>query len=350
MQRYIGLDVHSQTTAVASVNESGRRLGSRIVETSARTLVEAVQAVPRPRWLIMEEGTQSAWLAEVLGPHVEEVVVTVPPQRTVQAKNDLEDAYALAEKLRVGGVRQRVFKSPVTPLRHALALYEPLNKDVVRAKNRFRAILRSRGLRPLAENPYEPTPEELHATLKNLPQGMHFTAEAMLEQVYLLEDLRSRAEDVLVGEAKKHSAFRKLLTAPGFGPIRVATVLAIVVTPERFRQSHQFWSYCGLAVETTVSAEYRMHGKQVRRQRIPMTRGLKHGNPLLKNVFKGAALTVTTKMADRPLGLHYRQLLAHGTKENLARVTIARKLAAIVLAMWKTNQEYDPTKHHIHQE
>ncbi len=29
-----------------------------------------------------------------------------------------------------------------------------------------------------------------------------------------------------------------------------------------------------------------------------------------------------------------------GTKPNLARLTIARKIAAVVLAMWKTESEY----------
>ena len=39
------------------------------------------------------------------------------------------------------------------------------------------------------------------------------------------------------------------------------------------------------------------------------------------------------------------RLLAGGTKPNLAKVTVARKIAAIVLAMWKTEEVYDPAKH-----
>ncbi len=36
---------------------------------------------------------------------------------------------------------------------------------------------------------------------------------------------------------------------------------------------------------------------------------------------------------------------AGGTKPNLAKVTLARKIAAIVLAIWKTEEEYAPDKH-----
>jgi hypothetical protein len=32
------------------------------------------------------------------------------------------------------------------------------------------------------------------------------------------------------------------------GPIRVAQLVSIVVTPHRFRTKRQFWSYCGLSI------------------------------------------------------------------------------------------------------
>lgn len=44
------------------------------------------------------------------------------------------------------------------------------------------------------------------------------------------------------------------------------------------------------------------------------------------------------------LGAHVIATLAGGTKPNLAKVTLARKLAAITLAMWKTKEAYDPKK------
>ena len=65
----------------------------------------------------------------------------------------------------------------------------------------------------------------------------------------------------------------------------------------------------------------------------------------LKHIFKGAATTVITQLETEPLHLDYQRLLPAGTKPNLARLTIARKLAAIVLSMWKNNERYDKTKH-----
>jgi len=40
----------------------------------------------------------------------------------------------------------------------------------------------------------------------------------------------------------------------------------------------------------------------------------------------------------------YQRLLTT-TKPNLARLIIARRLAAAVLAMWKHGEDYEPTKH-----
>jgi hypothetical protein len=39
---------------------------------------------------------------------------------------------------------------------------------------------------------------------------------------------------------------------------------------------------------------------------------------------------------------HYLRLTAAGTKPNLAKLTVARRVAAIVLRMWKDEKEYDP--------
>jgi hypothetical protein len=74
MDRYIGMDVHSMSCTVCIVRPSGRQLKSDVVETNGQALVEYLRAIPRPRHLCFEEGTQSAWLHEILSPHVDELV------------------------------------------------------------------------------------------------------------------------------------------------------------------------------------------------------------------------------------------------------------------------------------
>jgi Transposase IS116/IS110/IS902 family. len=131
------------------------------------------------------------------------------------------------------------------------------------------------------------------------------------------------------------------------GPIRAAQVVATVVTPERFRTKRQFWSYCGLGIMMRTSADWVREGGRWVRAPVTQTRGLtRKRNPVLTSVFKGAALTVV-QMTDHPLKRAYERLLEAGTKPNLAQVTIARRIAAIVLAMWKHQEDCDPAKQEL---
>ena len=75
MERYIGLDVHAASSTLALISESGRRLQTHVLETNGAALVEAIRLVPGRKHLVFEEGIQSAWLYEILSPHVDEAVV-----------------------------------------------------------------------------------------------------------------------------------------------------------------------------------------------------------------------------------------------------------------------------------
>ncbi len=64
----------------------------------------------------------------------------------------------------------------------------------------------------------------------------------------------------------------------------------------------------------------------------------------MKATFKGAATTVSQQGARVPIYADYERLLEAGTKPNLAKLTLARKSAAIVLRMWKDEEVYRADK------
>ena len=57
------------------------------------------------------------------------------------------------------------------------------------------------------------------------------------------------------------------------------------------------------------------------------------------------ATTIVTRHQDEPLRQDYQRLLDQGTKPNLAKLTLARKIAATALAMWKRQEVYDPDRY-----
>jgi hypothetical protein len=216
---------------------------------------------------------------------------------------------------------------------------------MTRAKNRLRSLLRARGVANVDSSIYEP--EQRSGWIRKLPAAYRRRAEWFGQQIDSMCDAHKVAESWLKEEAAKCPEVERLQTLPGFGPIRAAQVVALVVTPHRFRTTRQFWNYCGLAIVTRASSEWKRDSSRDGWQHVRgnvQTRGLNRNCcSQLKAVFKGAAITVIAK--PNPLRQHFDQLLANGTKVHLARLTIARRIAAATLAIWKKKEDYDPTKH-----
>jgi hypothetical protein len=105
------------------------------------------------------------------------------------------------------------------------------------------------------------------------------------------------------------------VSCPGLGPLRVAQLIPIVVSPMRFRTKRQFWSYCGLGIVMRSSSDWvRTKDGGWARAEVQQTRGLNlNHNHTLKNIFKGAATTVVTQLETEPLRQDYQRLITAGT-------------------------------------
>ena len=148
----------------------------------------------------------------------------------------------------------------------------------------------------------------------------------------------------MIAEARRQSGWKILRSIPFLGPVRVAQLLAIIGTPYRFRTRRQLWPYAGLAVVTRSTADGEIvEGKVRRRKRAPLTRGLNRNfNRVLKHVFKGAANAAAAKRG--PLKESYDRCVAGGVHQEMAKLTLARKIASIVLRLWKKGELWDPDK------
>jgi transposase len=168
--------------------------------------------------------------------------------------------------------------------------------------------------------------------------------QAQYAELDLMRSLRPKAKRAMIAEARRHAPWALAADDSFMGPVRAATLLATIRTPWRFRTKRNLWAYAGLAVVTRSSADYEWEdGRAKRRRRQPMTRGLnRNHNRALKNVFKSAAAAATGRAG--PLQELYQGMLDRGMREELARVTLARKLAAVTLRVWKSGEPYDPTK------
>ena len=118
-------------------------------------------------------------------------------------------------------------------------------------------------------------------------------------------------------------------------------MIALIQTPHRFRTKRPFWKYSGFAIEMHSSADYRsVKGELQKSKKQISVRGLNRDcNHDLKNLFKSAATIASVKPG--PFQEFYAALLAKGMRPEMARLTLARKIATIVLIVWKRGVSFD---------
>jgi transposase len=340
---YVGLDVHKASICIAVVNASGKLAMESVVETGASTILDFLKGLRGQVEVTFEEGTHAAWLYDTLKRTKAQVTVCDPRKNRLLRdgnKSDRVDARKLAHLLRAG------LLSPVyhgehgtRDLKELVRSYEYLVEDSTRTMNRIKALYRSRAIPCAGTDIYKL--QQRGDWLAKLPgAGARARAERLYSELDHLTLLRREARRALVAESRRHPASKVLSKVPTLGVVRVAQLIAAVVTPHRFRSKRQFWSYCGLAVVMRSSADYRVEGAQLRRtKKAAATRGLTRShNRTLKHVFKSAAQAASRC---EPFKTWYAGLLAKGLRPELARVTVARKIAAVTLAVWKSGGSFE---------
>jgi transposase len=342
--KYIGLDVHQATISVAVLDSAGKLVMEAILETKAETILQFLHGLRGSLHVTFEEGTCAAWLHDLLKPHVAKVVVCDPRKNALLKagnKNDRIDARKLADLLRSGLISPVYHaETGVRTLKELSRSYLALNRDTTRVMNRLKALFRSWAIPCAGQRVYAPRYRSQWLA-KITEAGVHRRAEIYYQQLDALRSLREQVRRDLLTEGRKHSAMKLLRQIPSIGPIRAALLIALMQTPHRFRSKRQLWAYCGLALKTSTSGEYRIvEGQLKRSKKFLAIRGLNaNHNHDLKNIFKGAATRAAA--VPGPFQEFHAGLVARGMKPTMARLTLARKIAAITLIVWKKGVGFD---------
>lgn len=342
--KYVGLDVHQSTISVAVLNAEGKLVMQSLIATHASAIVDFLHGLRGTLHVTFEEGTHSAWLYDLLVRRVAYLVVCNPRKNALLKagnKSDAIDARKLAELLRAG-LLSPVYhgQNSAAAVKHLGRSYSALTEDTTRIMGRLKALYRSQAIACAGTKVFGSRHrDEWLAQLAD--SGLQRRARRLYQELDLLQQLRREARHDLILECRKHNETKWLRTVPWLGPIRVALLLGRVQTPHRFRSKRQFWAYCGLALETRDSGEYRVVNGQIERKKKPgFIRGLnRNHNHDLKNLFKSAATTASG--GDGAFRRFYENLLKKGMRPEMARLTLARKIAAITLHVWKKGEAFD---------
>src|SRR5208282_5252345 len=334
--KYIGLDVHQSTISVAVLNADGKLVMQSVIATHATTILDFLRGLRGTLHVTFEEGTHSAWLYDLLVRRVAKLVVCNPRKNALLKAGNKSDTIDARQR---AGLLSPVYhgQNSAQTVKQLVRSYAALTEDTTRIMGRLKALYRGQAIACAGQQLYGRRHRD--QWLQQLPEvGLRRRAERLYAQLDAVQQLRREARRDLIVECRRHPEAKILRRVPLLGPIRVALLIGRVQTPHRFRSKRQFWAYCGLALETRSSADYQMVKGQLERRKKPVfIRGLnRNHNHDLKNLFKSAA----TSAAARPgvFGEFYENLLKKGMRAEMARLTLARKIAAITLHVWKRGE------------
>src|SRR6202050_1105663 len=135
-RKYIGMDVHTETISITVLNSAGKLVMESVIETKGLTVIQFVQGLRGDLHVTLEEGTWAAWLYDLLGPHVNEVLVCDPRRNAllkVGNRSDRMDARKLAELLYLDKLNAVYHgEHGVRTLKELSRSYAAISSDLVR--------------------------------------------------------------------------------------------------------------------------------------------------------------------------------------------------------------------------
>lgn len=334
-EHFAGLDVSVETTAVCVVDAAGEPVWRGEVATDPEAIALALAPwAASLRRVGHEAGSLSPWLQpglRALGlPAVcletRHVRAAMSAQRN---KTDAADALGLAHILRTGWYREAHVKSEgAYRVRLLLVQRRNLKRKVLDLENAIRHSLKAFGIRlgGVSRGRFEAAVRQACADdplTAELMEAMLAARAACWTQYLKLHDLAVRlvARDPLC---------RRFMQVPGVGPVCALSFAAAIDDPARFRRSRDVAAYFGLTSRRWQSgSSIDVQGRISKRGDADVRRALYEAASALLTRYKGQAALKT-----------WGEKLARTKGQRKAAVAVARKLAVILHAMWKTGTDY----------
>jgi transposase len=330
MQFFVGIDVSLDNSSICIINECGIIIKEGQCESDPDTIARFIRHKGRKiEHVGLETGGLSQWLHA--GLTKEGFRVTVMEARHVRAafaamrvKTDRNDARGIAQLIRLGWFKAVHVKAPSAQETRALLNGRQfLVNKVTGVENMMRAALRNFGLKM-----GEVSRLRWAARARELAEGipaLEMIIDTMLNvREVLLQQLRT-LDRKLLQTAKSDPVVQILMTAPGVGAIVALTFKSAVDDPARFSSAQDVGPWLGLTPSRYQSGRTDIVGR--------ITRA---GDAGARTALYEAATTLLGRVTKWSALKNWGVRLARRSGIKKARVAVARKLAVILLAMWKT--------------
>jgi transposase len=357
--RFIGLDVHAETIAVAVAESDGEVRSLGVIpnqSASIRRLVKKLGALEQLRVCYEAGPTGYAvyWELTGLGVRCEVVAPTLVPVKSGdRVKTDRRDALKLARCYRAGDLTPVwVPDAAHEALRDLVRARESAKKDQLRARHRLSKFLLRHGRRP--PTTVKSWTQSYLAWVKSAVHFEHYAQEAtLLDYLHEVEHATDRIvrleraidEAVATAPEQQRAVIEALQALRGVALISAVTIVAEVGSLSRFVKPRQLMGYSGAVASEDSS------GARIRRGGITKT-----GNAHLRRIVGEAAWAYRHRPAVGPalrkrhalvdaavqgiawkaqhrLHSRYRALTARGKTPQHAATAVGRELLGFIWAI-----------------
>ena len=194
--------------------------------------------------------------------------------------------------------------------------------------NQLRGMLKLFGLRMGQVTTPAKRRERLAALFTQRPDLRPVFAP-LVDCIEALEAQLAMSAKLLGARAAADPIATRLMSVPGVGPLTALAFKASVEDPGRFAKSSDVGAYGGLTPRRNQSGERDFKGHIT-----------KAGDPMLRHALYEAANSILSRLK-RPCALQiWGNKLAKSKGPKRARVAVARKLAALLHTLWRSETEF----------
>jgi transposase len=336
----VGVDLGDQWSQYCILGLEGETLAEGQLRTTQEDIAEFFQALNAAR-VVVEVGTHSAWVQEVIRGYGHEVLVANPRlmegSKRRKRKNDRIDANKLARLGRVDPQSLHPMQHRSPEVRQDLVMLRARDGLVaVRTEliNATRGLVKSMGKRL----PKSSSQSFAHKVEEAVPAEVSDALLPVVRVTAMLSDCIQEYDkkiEKLAREKYGHTAL--LRQVKGVGPITALAYALTLENPKRFEKSRDVGPYLGLVPRQEDSGESQ-----------PQLGISKAGDTMVRKLLVGSAQYILGPFGpDTDLRRYGLRICERGGKnaKKRAAVAVARKLAVLLHCLWVSGEVYEPLRH-----
>ncbi len=333
----VGVDLGDQWSNYCILGLGGETLGEGQFRTRRQEVGEFFQGLAISR-VVIEVGTHSAWVREVIAGLGHEVLVAnaqrMEGRKRRRRKNDRIDAAKLARLGRVDPKSLYPIQHRSTEVREDLLVIR-VRDSLVESRTKListvRGMVKTMGARVQGCSSVSFSGK----AADQIPAEVRETLEPLLRLIQTLsEEIKSYEKRIEKLGSEKYMDTKLLRQVNGVGPVTSLAYVLTLETPQRFKRSRDVGPYLGLVPQQEDSGDSQ-----------PQLGISKAGDRMLRKLLVGSAHYILGPFGpDTDLRRFGMKLCQRGGKnaKKRASVAVARKLAVLLHRLWSSGEVYEP--------